>query len=466
MPTIPQPYLRGLQLEGRHPADAGIWGVTLSRMMFGEGLPAQDDPLHDVPIDPEGPLPEPPEIPESRRYTRNFYRRIRSLEECITYLQTVAESVAFATEIFPSFMIEHGGHVPMPGPAEQPLPDTHAITVYQPLRDSRVLPFPNTWGTKWGDRGWGYLPFDYFNKYVFECWGHEYRPQFRFNEARRQGPYRVARWTHDREFLPRCYGFEVLKWEDDQRLGWSFVVERDGALEIEELYVRPEFRGRGIGRLLVEGLRDLFRVKRGVVRLWVPFADCRSESERTYDALLAVSRRLGLVFHPSPVRWAAYLATNRVTRESSDVPIEPAWIPSRPRSPFEAALLAATIALSPARSLEKVLAPVQAEISTPSLTGGKVKPVPDWATSPAFPDDIEVGTSAWEAMNERRAELIDLKVRAGYENMDPNDREEYDRLQYISQKAIERAFPGPFRDDPDIRRLKEILAGQSGIDDE
>ena len=46
-------------------------------------------------------------------------------------------------------------------------------------------------------------------------------------------------------------------------------------------------------------------------------------------------------------------------------------------------------------------------------------------------------------MNRRRGELIDLKVRVGYENMDPDHREEYDRLQFISQKAIDARLPKP-----------------------
>lgn len=129
MATTPYPYLRGLEIEGRHPDDAGIWGVTVNRLMFGEGLPDPSEPLYDVPIEPDQPLPPPPAFPEARRLRTHFYRRIRSIEECVIYLTTVVPSISCAMELFSGFVADDRGYVPMPEPGEQPLPMTHAITI-------------------------------------------------------------------------------------------------------------------------------------------------------------------------------------------------------------------------------------------------------------------------------------------------------------------------------------------------
>jgi len=34
---------------------------------------------------------------------------------------------------------------------------------------------------------------------------------------------------------------------NDDRMAWAFVIERDGAVEVEELFVRPQFGRRRYG---------------------------------------------------------------------------------------------------------------------------------------------------------------------------------------------------------------------------
>jgi hypothetical protein len=201
--------------------------------------------------------------------------------------------------------------------------------------------------------------------------------------------------------------------------------------------------------------------------LWVPFADCKSENESNYPALVATARRLGVRFRQCETPWAAYFATTE--QDGEDFPVEPIVVPNRPRTPRNE-LLEYVALLGLAQAGMFVTAPARdasqppAAVSTARAASGEVASASDGTTPSTLVDDIEVGSPAWEAMNQRRVELIDLKVRVGYENMAPDYREEYDRLQYISQKAVERAFPSPLRGDPDIRRLKEILASESGVD--
>jgi hypothetical protein len=69
----------------------------------------------------------------------------------------------------------------------------------------------------------------------------------------------------------------------------------------------------------------------------------------------------------------------------------------------------------------------------------------------AFP---AVNTPAWDAMNERRAELIRRDLDKG---LTPAEREEYERLQRMSLAAAVKAFPRPKPDLEELARLREDL---------
>src|SRR5438270_13962967 len=69
----------------------------------------------------------------------------------------------------------------------------------------------------------------------------------------------------------------------------------------------------------------------------------------------------------------------------------------------------------------------------------------------AFP---AVNTPQWDAMNERRAELIRKDLGGG---LTPAERVEYERLQRLSQAAAVKAFPRPKPDFQELRRLREEL---------
>jgi GNAT superfamily N-acetyltransferase len=65
--------------------------------------------------------------------------------------------------------------------------------------------------------------------------------------------------AHPEELSPPHGGFVVL-WEDGRPLAGGGVKRLDDrACEIKRMYVVPEARGRGAGRLLLEALEDLAR---------------------------------------------------------------------------------------------------------------------------------------------------------------------------------------------------------------
>lgn len=46
----------------------------------------------------------------------------------------------------------------------------HAICAVGYDEDSEIVRFKNSWSTKWGDNGYGYLPYSYINDYMWDAW--------------------------------------------------------------------------------------------------------------------------------------------------------------------------------------------------------------------------------------------------------------------------------------------------------
>jgi C1A family cysteine protease len=62
-----------------------------------------------------------------------------------------------------------GGVVPMPDPGE-PYIGGHAICIVGYDDSKKRFKFKNSWGSLWGDHGYGYLSYDYVNAYIMDAW--------------------------------------------------------------------------------------------------------------------------------------------------------------------------------------------------------------------------------------------------------------------------------------------------------
>jgi C1A family cysteine protease len=74
--------------------------------------------------------------------------------------------VAFGVAVFKSFMSPEAkttGIIPMPADNEELL-GGHAILAVGYDDAKKQVVFRNSWSPKWGDKGYGYLPYDYFRK--------------------------------------------------------------------------------------------------------------------------------------------------------------------------------------------------------------------------------------------------------------------------------------------------------------
>ncbi|HWB13029.1 MAG TPA: GNAT family N-acetyltransferase [Pirellulales bacterium] len=312
-----------------------------------------------------------------------------------------------------------GGVIPLPSAEDIVFERPHAGLLLSCLPDRRQFQIWLKW-RDWSDEGRGFIPYEFFDLRVIECWVIYGRPMDLriFREKRIDSHH--ARWFAEDPDGHRLYGFDVRSPTSPERYAWAFVVERDGGLEVEELYVRPEHRRSGHGRWLAERVAQLAREKKMSLRLWVNFADCKEENEENYPAIVAVARRLGVRFQRCPVRWAAYFATN--DQPGEEFPIAPALIPMRPRLPRKEFLaMIATLGIGTGEPV--------------AVATSDVAPI---VTSARGANEIVIGSEDWGRLTERRAELIDKKYREG---LSTEELAEYEQLQAQSREVIARRFP-------------------------
>jgi GNAT superfamily N-acetyltransferase len=103
------------------------------------------------------------------------------------------------------------------------------------------------------------------------------------------------------------HGGEVFDGSNDELMGWTFAVHREGFLDVEDLFVRPQYRGEGIANQLVEMLLELADKQQRPLRLWVPFADWTAEQIPRVER---IAEKLGLTLFGSGVRWAAVVGVD------------------------------------------------------------------------------------------------------------------------------------------------------------
>jgi C1A family cysteine protease len=96
------------------------------------------------------------------------YARLLDLDEVRLSLATKGPCV-IGIVCFSGIMKTKTGKVPMPGSGEKPL-GGHAICPVGYDDPAKLLKFKNSWTTAWGDRGYGYLPYAYVNKYMMDAW--------------------------------------------------------------------------------------------------------------------------------------------------------------------------------------------------------------------------------------------------------------------------------------------------------
>lgn len=297
-------FVRGRQLEGTFPGDpgTGVWPTTSNRIIYGWGCVPEDAWPSSSPS-PWPPWPEPIGIDELAKGRRiSCYHRVRTLQECKSILAS-GRSFLASLEITEQWFRAPSGCIAPPRPSDAPA-GSHVVAIesYEETKDE--FKFWNSWGTDWGDQGYGYIPCGVFERIWEEGWrmrftGHPVAPQDL------DFPMYKANWGFT-ELGGGAWHCCDLATQDDVRVGWWFALQRDDGIEVEEFFVRPQFRGKGHGRKLIEEILKLAAERQLPLKIWISFADVDPSNLLLIQKL---TTPLGLSLKPSGVRWAPLVAS-------------------------------------------------------------------------------------------------------------------------------------------------------------
>ncbi|MEH7210069.1 C1 family peptidase [Priestia megaterium] len=113
-------------------------------------------------------------IADAKAFTIGAYHSVANAHEVQTALaEGLPVAIGFMVyESFESFNVAETGIVPMPKAGEQEL-GGHAVLVvgYKQINGKLHFIIRNSWGTDWGDKGYCYMPVEFFDKgIVVDMW--------------------------------------------------------------------------------------------------------------------------------------------------------------------------------------------------------------------------------------------------------------------------------------------------------
>lgn len=298
-------YVRGRQLEGTFPGDkrTGCWPITAFRVGKGWGhAPEEAWPYDDA-------LKHwPPNEPENidiiaRRKRTHSYQRVRSCNECKIAISQ-KHPVIFAAEITDSWFNSPNGVIPMVRPRDNII-GSHCVLLIGYDDNKRVFIFQNSWGTTWGDKGYGYLPYDYIDKFIVESW-----VACSFNVLFPKTEGVTIHNSGIKSVLHSVIHVVDIIYGDDYA-AWAFGVQYEDFLNIEELFVMPAFRRRGFSKVIINNLIDISKAIGKPLRFWVSFAD---SDGLNMGIIRHLSKKYGYKISPAPVRWAQHIIAQEVPK--------------------------------------------------------------------------------------------------------------------------------------------------------
>ncbi len=123
------------------------------------GVPREEE----WPFDPEGILKSKPPKSVFKHAVDHKALTRQPVPQKLDHLLHVLSHrlpIVFGTSVFDSWDDTMNGHLPLPSIGEKSL-GGHAVLITGWRADTREFQFANSWGPKWGDAGYGYLPVDY-----------------------------------------------------------------------------------------------------------------------------------------------------------------------------------------------------------------------------------------------------------------------------------------------------------------
>lgn len=115
--------------------------------------------------------PKPGADKSALKYKIKAYARLKSLLDMKRSLLVNGPFLA-GVEVYESWFSQKAGKtgiIPMPKPSEE-LQGGHAVCIVGYDDTKGLFRFKNSWGAKWGNKGYGALPYDYMKKYCSDAW--------------------------------------------------------------------------------------------------------------------------------------------------------------------------------------------------------------------------------------------------------------------------------------------------------
>ena len=267
---------------------------------------------------------------------RTLYQQVHSYEEVLQrlYLNKMLVGSGFqpvlvraVLAVFENILDAVDGELQEPEPGDRFL-GHHSVSLSDWMKEGKGLRFVNSWGSKWGNGGSGFLSEEYFVKHSTETWalavgnhGLNVPDGFEFFDPDLSRRELAVAWrrppVHGSFELPasqrlRWYrakslfrdGYKLVGEVVDRRgvrLGWVHldVGRQEGSLTavLSEIFVWPTYRRLGVGRRLYEWAREHARSQKcELLQVLVYEADLSSSYSIPREDL---TERLGLQwFHP------------------------------------------------------------------------------------------------------------------------------------------------------------------------
>jgi len=310
-------WIRARQLEGTYPGDPsiGCWPISACRVSYGWG----HAPESAWPMSHEWPPIEPEGVDQAAKAHRVLlYQRVRDLSDCGIVLKQ-RHPVPAAFEISEQWFDAPQGRITMPG-SDDAIIGSHAVCLLGLQNNGSEIVFVNSWGESWGNNGFGYLPVAYFDRHIVSAWTSEIIE--RENETTDFVQY--LRLGFKGKLGDAVHIREIYDSQADERMAWSIAIQRESVLDVEDFFVRPQYRGRGFGHELCDMIMELSRETGARIRVWFSHADQDGRIEKH------LCKTMGLSIIPSGVRWAKFVAIENgdATSEPADMPKPSIWKPS------------------------------------------------------------------------------------------------------------------------------------------
>lgn len=239
---------------------------------------------------------------KAKLYRIPYYQRITTSDECKLALP-IHGAVSAGVELTKRWRDAENGYVEIPSEGNEVI-GAHSITVIGYDDAKGRFTFANSWGTTWGDKGYGYVPYEALDSRPFEAWVVGVAG-WHLPGQPTKGIAELSWFRSD--FLDR--EFHVREFYDadaDERIGWAFAVQNEDYLDVEELFVKPQFRRQGYATRLLDSLKALAARKGLPLRFFIPFADSVPEHHSVAERIFL---KAGFCVRPSDLPWCSFIAS-------------------------------------------------------------------------------------------------------------------------------------------------------------